>query len=254
MPWPRRSAIALVAALAVLPAAAFAEAPGAPATPAGVGPAGWDVAPLRHIDQARARAELGRILASEELRAGAAPRGAATVLAAAWVRLQAVIARQPAAVTRGVVVACLLVLLLVGAHVAWSMRSVLRGDRRRSGPGPAPEERRSPDEARADAASAAAAGDYAGAVRLLYLAALRALQRAGVCDLAAGTADWTVVARCRSAPGVEAPLRGLVSRFQESRFGGHAIGREQYDECAAHLDAILRLQAAPGGAATGEAA
>jgi hypothetical protein len=253
MPWRRPSWLALAAALALLPAAARADAPGAPAA-APAAPAGWDVAPLRHLDQARVRAELGRVLASEELRAGAAPRGAATVLTAAWLRLQAFIARQPAAVTRVVVVACLLVLLLVGAQVAWSLWSVMRGDRRRAGLGPEPEDRRSPDEARADAVEAAAAGDYSGAVRLLYLAALSALQRAGVCDVAAGTADWTVVARCRSAPGVEAPLRGLVSRFQESKFGGRPLGREQYDECAVHLDAILRLQAAPGGAAAREAA
>jgi hypothetical protein len=249
---PRRSpggaVAALVVALALLPAAALGDGPGASAA------SGWDVPPLRAIDQARVRAELDRVLASEELRAGTAPRGAATVATAAWLRLQAFIGRQPAGVTRGVVAACLLVLLLVGAHVVWSMRSVLRGDRRRGAAGPAPEDRRSPEETRAAGAAAAAAGDHAGAVRLLYLAALRALERAGVCDLAAGTADWTVVARCRSAPGVEAPLRALVSRFQESRFGGRAVGREQYDECAGHLDEILRLQPPRAAAATREAA
>ena len=127
------------------------------------------------------------------------------------------------------------------------MRSALRGGRRGARAAPAAEDRRSPEEARVAAASAAAAGDYAGAVRLLYLAALHALERAGVCDLAAGTADWTVVARCRSAPGCEAPLSGLVSKFQESRFGGRACGHEHYDECVGYLDAILRLQAPRAG-------
>jgi hypothetical protein len=205
------------------------------------------VAPLERVDQARVRAELHRILASEELRAAGRRRDATTALTAAWLHVQAWIGRQSPGVTRGVVAACLLVLLLVGAHVAWSVRSTLRGERRRGAPAAAAAEPRSPEEARAAAVAAAAAGDHAEAVRLLYHAALRALARAGVCDFVAGTADWTVVARCRSVPGVEAPLRGLVSRFQESRFGGRACGRAEYDECAGHLDAILRLQAQRAG-------
>jgi hypothetical protein len=246
--------LALAAALALLPAAAGAQAPaaGEPLPPPA---SGWDVAPLRHVDQARVRAELRRILASDELQAAARERGATTVLAAVWLRFQGWASRQPAGVTRGVVVACLVVLLLVGAHLAWSMRTALRGERRRARPGSAAEERRSPEVVRAAAAAAAAAGDHAEAVRLLYLAALRALERAGVCDLAAGTADWTVVARCRSAPGVEEPLRGLVTRFQESRFGGRDCGQVQYDECAEHLEAILRRPApAVGGPGGREAA
>jgi hypothetical protein len=212
------------------------------------------VAPLRPIDQARVRAELRRILQSDELQAAARERGATTVLATVWLRFQGWIARQPAGVTRGVVVACLIVLLLVAAHVAWSMRTALRGERRRARGEPVVDERRSPEEIRAAAAAAAADGDYAEAVRLLYLAALRALERAGVCDLAAGTADWTVVARCRSAPGVEEPLRGLVSQFQESRFGGRACGRAQFDACAGHLEAILRRQAPAGAGPAGREA
>ncbi|HEY3356476.1 MAG TPA: DUF4129 domain-containing protein [Polyangia bacterium] len=233
---PRRAGrlvgVAVAAALALCAAHALAAPAAAPPGPA--------------ADEARVRAELARILDHPELRAAGRATGPGAALTVARASLGRWIEGQPAGVTRTVVAACILVLVLIAAHLAVSVRAVLRGDRRSRGAAPDTAPRRSATELRAAAQTAAAAGQHAEAVRLFYLAALAALDAGGGCDLRAGVADYTVVERCGPRA---APLREMVRLFQESRYGGRAVGAAEVDRCRACLDAI-----APPPAAAAEAA
>jgi hypothetical protein len=198
------------------------------------------------LDEARARAELARILDGQEFRTAGHGAGSGAALAVAWGRLAAWAARQPPGRTGAIIGACLLVLALVGLHVTLSVRAVLRGDRGgRVRPAEAPP-RRSAGELRAVAEAASAAGDHAAAVRLFYLATLAALEEGGLCELRAGLADSAVLARCG---GRAAALEAAVRLFQESRYGGRAVGPAAVARCRACLDAITPVPQVGGGRA-----
>jgi hypothetical protein len=96
------------------------------------------------------------------------------------------------------------------------------------------------------------AGDFAGAVRALYLALLVRLHREGRLEVRRAQTNWELFRRlARAVPGASGSFRELTQLFDRVVYGKRAVGPEDYGQARRLADAVL---AAAEAAATATAA
>jgi hypothetical protein len=104
-----------------------------------------------------------------------------------------------------------------------------------------------PAAARAAAGRFAQGGDYRGAVRQLYLAALLTLQDRRVVVRDPSLTNREVLARTPAAHPVHAPLAEVVTIFDDVWYGVHEPDRATFEHYHATVDELERRAATPAG-------
>lgn len=138
-----------------------------------------------------------------------------------------------------IIILLLVILVALVAHIVYTFKQALarrvpgRLDVGRDGapPDPAALERQ--------AREAASAGDYIGAVRLLFRASLVRLQQAERRPLRRGTTNRELLRRYQSSPIVEA-LRLFVEMIDRKWYGHETCTPTDYEECARAHEHIRR--------------
>lgn len=102
-----------------------------------------------------------------------------------------------------------------------------------------------PAAARAAATRAAQGGDYRGAVRQLYLAALLTLQERRVVARDPSLTNREVLARLPAAHPAHAPLQAVVAVFDEVWYGVYEPDRATFEQYRAAVDELDQRAATP---------
>jgi len=138
----------------------------------------------------------------------------------------------------------LALLILILAHNALTVRGVLSEPPKRRGAGLRPRRREDPRAALARAEAALERGRYDLAVRLLYLATLLRLDRAGLLSHDASRTNWENLRALRSdAPAVRDAMTSLTRAVDDTVYGGEPASRHTAERCRGWVDALWRAEA-----------
>jgi hypothetical protein len=163
--------------------------------------------------------------------------------------LSELVAELPFGMQLFVVVLLIGLLLLIVAHIVWSLATALRDPRRGGVPLTAPATLADPAALEELARSLAAGGDYVGACRRLLQAALCWLQLARERRFRPGLTNAEVIREYAATPVAE-PLRQLVATIDHKWYGDEPCLAEDYERCLAS-NAAVRAASARGPDAIG---
>jgi Domain of unknown function (DUF4129) len=134
-------------------------------------------------------------------------------------------------------------LLLLLAHIAWTLSLAFRGPRGGAGDGeaaldsPAARARRF-QELRQEALGLAREGCYREAIRTLLLALLSLVEERRALAVSRGWTNREVLARLRLGAGNAALAESFAGTFDRAWYGGAAGGQEDFDRCADFVDQV----------------
>ena len=141
------------------------------------------------------------------------------------------------------VVGLTLLLLAVVAHIVLTIRAGLRatrqvrpGESRRRQPGET-----DPQRLRRRAGQLAAAGDFLGALRTVYIALIRHLDRAELLRYDPTRTNWEYAAQVRHLPEATAILRPFGALLDRTCYGGEPATEADYQAGVQWLEEALRL-------------
>jgi len=136
-----------------------------------------------------------------------------------------------------------LALVLILYHIAYTLRALLSGPPRRVEEGErVSPRRRSPQQALRAAKDAAARGDFELAVRLLYEAALRRLDRRGLLSYASSRTNWENLRALKSA-GLRSIMAPLTRAVDDIFYGGRRATAQSYGDCQEWVAALWDAEA-----------
>lgn len=127
----------------------------------------------------------------------------------------------------------LIVLALLLGHITWTVYRVFYVGRRAATPSVLAEQRRQARRFREEATTAAAAGDYTAAVRLLFLSLLYAFEERGSLLLRPALTNREYLATIGDRRELRRDLAVFVDLLDDNWYGQQATTREQYDDCEA---------------------
>jgi len=130
-----------------------------------------------------------------------------------------------------VVIVCVLVLIALLAHIAYTLVTAIRGPGTRRGKQYLPEHRElNPMDLEQEAEAAGSRGDYIGAIRLLFRAALRRIELAEKKALRPGWTNRELLRRYRARPFVGS-LERFVETIEQKWYGGGVCEQADYLTC-----------------------
>jgi hypothetical protein len=138
-----------------------------------------------------------------------------------------------------IVILCFLLLLALVAHIIYTFVSVLRGpaERRQRAYTSAAQAEVDPDSLELEAERAGRGGDYIGAIRLLFRAALRRIEVVEKRKLRPGATNRELLRRYRSTP-LHDSLERFVETIDNKWYGGVACLESDYALCRSEHDRI----------------
>jgi hypothetical protein len=132
------------------------------------------------------------------------------------------------------VTACVILLLLVAAHVTWTMRRVLFAPRGLGDAAAAEEKRQRLSQACWEKAGRrAAARDFTEAIRFLFLALVYRFDESGRVLFQQAATNREYLALFADRPQLQAQLKVFVDTLDEYWYGQHPSNERQYQECLA---------------------
>lgn len=148
-----------------------------------------------------------------------------------------------------IVGASVVLLALILAHLVVTVRGLMSEPRPgRRGARPAAEPPRSPEQALREAEAAAAAGQFALALRRLYEAALRRLDRLDVLRYDPARTNWeNLRAAGAGRPGLASMMAPLTAAVDDCVYGDAPATGELFDQCRSLVERIWRAEVATGG-------
>jgi len=139
-----------------------------------------------------------------------------------------------------IVAACLVVLFLLLAHIAWTLHHAVAMDRRgpeRDAAGlPAPD---TPASLRAQAEQAASEGAYLDAIRLLLRSMALELRSRGRTAVFRSLTNREFAGEFRDDPALFGELSGFVELLDDRWYGMHPCDEKDYAQCRTAYDKVM---------------
>jgi len=133
----------------------------------------------------------------------------------------------------------LLVALL--AHITYTIVRALRSAGRPSArPQAAPTRPQTADDLRREAEALAARGEFRDAIRVFYLALIRALQVRGVLSRASSRTNWEHLRQLHAHPELAAVLKPFTETFDAKWYGRRPASAGEVERCREWFETALR--------------
>jgi hypothetical protein len=148
-----------------------------------------------------------------------------------------------------IVLTIILVLLLV--HIVWTFVRAVRGTPRRRFVEQSRGQERTVEHWEQESRTAASRGDFISAVRYLFLASLRRIERAEKRKLRRGITNRELLRRYRASPLCE-PLNFMVETIELKWYGHEICQQVDFEKCRDEYARVCQLIPALQGAAASE--
>jgi hypothetical protein len=139
-----------------------------------------------------------------------------------------------------VVITLTIILVLLLAHIVWTFIRAVRGTPRRRFVQQSRGQEQTVEHWEQEARNAASCGDFILAVRYLFLASLRRIERAEKRKLRRGITNRELIRRYRASPLCE-PLNCMVETIELKWYGHETCRETDFERCREEYARVCRL-------------